>query len=171
MKLRTVPITLVTFACAAAWSIIVVGENHDRPNSINSSGLSSQHSESVHKAVLTERARSENFNGNYGYTQVKAIPRYGNSANSHEDKTLVPDGLRLNINSYKVRGYHTAHLSWRGANSPSVVIYRDGQMIVVTDNDGDFVDDLNSRSKGVIYSYRICELDTNDCSENVLSAF
>lgn len=171
MKLKTVPTTLAIFACVTAWSIIVAGENRNGLNSISNASLSSQHNGPVHKAVLTDTGRGDGYNSTYRYTRAKAIPRYNNSTGSHENKSLASGGLRLNIDSYKVRGYHTAHLSWRGASSSSVVIYRDGQMIVVTDNDGDFVDDLNSRSKGVVYSYQICELGTNACSESVLSAF
>lgn len=182
MKLKTVPTTLAIFACVTAWSIIVAGESHNGLNRIGSAGLSSQHGGPVHKAVLHEGGRRDNLLGNslqradsyntsYRYTKTKAIPRYNNSTSSHENGRLAASGLSLLVNGYKVRGYHTAQLSWRGASSSSVVIYRDGQMIVVTDNDGDFTDDLNSRAKGVVYSYHICELGTNNCSESVLSAF
>lgn len=182
MKLKTVPTTLAIFTCVTAWSIIVAGENQNGLNRLGNAGLSSQQNGPVYKAALHENnrrdsllnnslQRADSYNTSYRYTQTKALPRYNNSTSSHENNNAVGGGLRLNVNGYKVRGYHTTHLSWRGASSSSVVIYRDGKMIVVTDNDGDFTDDLNSRAKGVVYSYHICELGTNNCSESVLSAF
>lgn len=179
MKLKTVPTTLAIFTCVTAWSIIVAGENRNGLTNMSNGSLASQHGGLVHKAALHDASkqntssirRADRYDSSYRFTRTKAIPRYNNSTSSHENDTLAATGLSLDIESYKVRGYHTAHLSWQGASSSSVVIYRDGQMIVVTDNDGDFVDDLNSRSRGVVYSYQICELGTNSCSESVLSAF
>lgn len=158
MKLKTVPITLAIFVYTMTSTVVVAD-------------LLSQQNGSVHKLALTERNGVQNYNNYHRKAQVKAALRLSDAASSHEKNELATDRLRLNIDSYKVRGYHTAHLSWQGANTSSVVIYRDGQMIVVTDNDGDFIDDLNSRSRGVVYSYQICELGTNDCSNSVLSAF
>lgn len=76
-----------------------------------------------------------------------------------------------NAFGYRVKGYHTVELTWSGANSQRIDIYREGQLIITTKNSGAFVDSLNSKSKGVSYTYELCESDTQICSNHVTFSF
>lgn len=80
-------------------------------------------------------------------------------------------GLALSVNGYKVRGYHTVDLNWSGANGNTVDIYRGGQLITTSENDGTYTDSLNSKSRGVTYAYQICEINTATCTETASASF
>ncbi|WP_341503671.1 S8 family serine peptidase [Gallaecimonas sp. GXIMD4217] len=57
----------------------------------------------------------------------------------------------------------TAKLNWSGANGRQVDIYRDGQLIGSTRNDGSYSDRFNSTA--IDFAYRVCEQGSNVCSD------
>ena len=77
----------------------------------------------------------------------------------------------MTANGYKVRGYHTVDLSWSGATTTSVDIYRDGQLITTTANDGAYTDSMNSKARGVTYSYQVCEESSSNCTNTADVSF
>lgn len=72
-------------------------------------------------------------------------------------------GITLTANGYKVRGLQKADLSWDGASSTNVDIYRDGTNIETTVNDGAYTDNIDRRGSGS-YTYEVCEAGTSTCS-------
>jgi serine protease len=69
-----------------------------------------------------------------------------------------------------VRGVNTVDLSWSGATSRQVDIYRDGVVRATTANDGFHTDSTGSRGQ-VTYIYKVCEAGTLTCSNEVTVAF
>ena len=78
--------------------------------------------------------------------------------------------ITLSANGYKVKGRHNIDLSWSGATSTNVDIYRDGVLIATTANDGAYTDSTNNRGGGS-YTYSVCEAGTSTCSDSVTVNF
>ncbi|MDH3271076.1 MAG: PKD domain-containing protein [Gemmatimonadota bacterium] len=82
----------------------------------------------------------------------------------------APTLITLSVSGYKVRGRQHADLTWSGANSASVDVYRDGVVILTTPNDGFQTDSINNRGGGS-YTYRVCEAGSSTCSQEVTITF
>jgi serine protease len=74
-----------------------------------------------------------------------------------------PGTISLSVNGYKVQGRHHAELTWSGATSNNVDIFRDGNKITTTSNSGSYTDNIGARG-GATYSYQVCEAETTSCS-------
>jgi hypothetical protein len=66
-----------------------------------------------------------------------------------------------------VQGRHTVDLTWSGATSANIDIYRDGVVIATVPNTGSYKDFIGVRGGNVRYAYRICEAGTQNCSNHV----
>ena len=84
--------------------------------------------------------------------------------------TPTPGQITLSARGYKVQGRQTVDLSWTGATSSSVDIYRDGLLIVTVPNNGFYTDQPNGRGQGN-YTYKVCEAGTANCSNQVTVTF
>lgn len=78
--------------------------------------------------------------------------------------------INLNASGYKVKGRHTVDLTWSGATSTNVDIYRDGQLIATVVNSGAYTDSTNNRGQGS-YSYQVCEEGSSTCSSEANVSF
>ena len=76
----------------------------------------------------------------------------------------------MSASGYKVQGRQRADLSWTGATSSNVDVYRDGSLIVTTSNDGAYTDNIN-RKGGGSYTYQICEEASSTCTTTVTVNF
>ena len=72
-------------------------------------------------------------------------------------------GITLSANGFKEKGKWTADLSWNGATTSNVDIYRDGVVIQTVNNSGSFTDSTNNRGRGSL-TYQVCEAGTSACS-------
>ncbi|HEX9766683.1 MAG TPA: S8 family serine peptidase, partial [Nitriliruptorales bacterium] len=79
-------------------------------------------------------------------------------------------GFTLSANGYKVKGVQHADLSWSGANSTNVDVYRHGTVVATTANDGAYTDNIGARGGGS-YVYKVCEAGTTTCSNDVTVTF
>jgi hypothetical protein len=70
----------------------------------------------------------------------------------------------------KVKGSQRADLSWTGAASAYVDVYRNGARVMITANDGTQTDMINKKGGGS-YTYQLCEAGTSVCSAPVLVVF
>ena len=61
-------------------------------------------------------------------------------------------------------------LTWSGATSTDVDVYRDGMPIVTTANDGSYVDSTGDTGRAR-YTYQVCEAGTQTCSNNAKVKF
>jgi subtilisin family serine protease len=72
----------------------------------------------------------------------------------------------LSVSAYKVRGTQYADLTWSGATSTNVDIYRDGAGVATTANDGEYTDTTGKKGGGSAI-YQVCEAGTTTCSNEV----
>jgi subtilisin len=76
-------------------------------------------------------------------------------------------GITLSVTAYKVRGTKYADLSWSGGTtSTNVDVYRDGNFITETANDGAYTDGPLGKGGGSA-TYQVCEAGTSPCSNEV----
>ena len=73
--------------------------------------------------------------------------------------------IDLSVYTYKIINYKYAYLTWSGANSRSVDLYRDGSIIATTRNDGTYTD--GPFRDGNPATYQLCEAETSICSNMV----
>ncbi|MFO7893789.1 MAG: S8 family serine peptidase [Longimicrobiales bacterium] len=91
----------------------------------------------------------------------------GATDTSSQDVTVTEStGITLSVSAYKVRGAQYADLSWSGATSTNVDVYRDGAVVATTANDGEYTDITGVKGGGSAV-YKVCEAGTNTCSNEV----
>lgn len=78
--------------------------------------------------------------------------------------------IELRVVGYKVKGAQRADLTWQGALSVLVDIWRNGVLVATTQNDGAQTDPI-LRKGGGTYTYRLCHAGTTTCSPNVVITF
>ncbi|EOZ98616.1 Alkaline serine exoprotease A precursor [Indibacter alkaliphilus LW1] len=78
--------------------------------------------------------------------------------------------IDLSGSGTKVQGRWRASLSWSGANSSQVDIYREGSKIATVNNSGSYTDQTNLRGSGTL-TYTVCEVGTDVCSNSVTISF
>jgi hypothetical protein len=76
----------------------------------------------------------------------------------------------LSARGYKVHGTQTVDLSWSGATSGNVDIFRNGVLIVTTANDGFYTDSIGVKGHAT-YTYQVCNAGTNTCSNQATVTF
>ena len=79
-------------------------------------------------------------------------------------------GLTLSAAGRKVGGINTVRLTWSGAGSANIDVYRDAALIVTTANDGSYIDSTGDTGRAR-YRYRVCEAGTGTCSNDVRVTF
>jgi hypothetical protein len=84
--------------------------------------------------------------------------------------TPSPGQITLTARSYKVRGRQTVDLSWTGATSSNVDVYRNGVLTVSTLDDQFYTDSPGGRGRAT-YTYRICNAGSQTCSNQATVTF
>jgi subtilisin len=80
--------------------------------------------------------------------------------------TSSSSSFTLSVTAYKIRGNKFADLTWSGATSSEVDIYRNGGKIITTANSGTYTDGQLGKGGGSA-TYRVCEAETSVCSNSV----
>src|SRR5215510_7685360 len=85
--------------------------------------------------------------------------------------TVTPGQITLSARGYKVQGQQRVDLSWNGATSNSIDVYRNGVLIATVPNiPGFYTDNIGARGKGT-YTYRVCDAGTQHCSNEATVKF
>jgi Protein of unknown function (DUF4038)/Putative collagen-binding domain of a collagenase len=85
--------------------------------------------------------------------------------------TPTPGQITLSARGYKVQGQQTVDLSWNGAISNNIDIYRNGVLIsIVPHVPAFYTDHIGARGKGT-YLYRVCDTGTQNCSNQLTVRF
>ena len=79
-------------------------------------------------------------------------------------------GITLSARGYKVQGQQTVDLSWSGATSINVAIYRNGTVIATVLNNGAYTDTIGG-SGGGTYTYQVCKAGSTTCSNQATVTF
>jgi len=78
--------------------------------------------------------------------------------------------IQLQASGRKVGGINTVRLTWSGATSTNIDVYRKGVLIVTTANDGSYTDSTGDTGRAR-YTYRVCEAGTLTCSNDARVRF
>ena len=82
-------------------------------------------------------------------------------------------GIPLNVTAYKTKGTQTADLTWSGATSTNVDVYRNGDLVPTDEpiaNDGFYIDSTGQNGGGSA-TYQVCEAGTPTCSAIVTATW
>ncbi len=118
---------------------------------------------------------SHTFAADGSYTVTLTVTDTVGQTDSSSQTVSVSSGstggnIDLSANGYKVKGRHRVDLTWNGASTANVDIYRNGSVVATTANDGAYTDAINAKG-GATYSYSICEAGTSNCSSSVTVIF
>jgi serine protease len=104
------------------------------------------------------------------HTITASVTDSGGSSASDSVSITVGGGggsdFTLSVLAYKVKGTKYADLTWSGATSTNVDVYRNGVLVITTANDGAFTDGPLGKGGGSA-TYQVCEAGTNVCSNTV----
>jgi hypothetical protein len=78
--------------------------------------------------------------------------------------------ITLSAAKRKVGGVNTVRLTWSGATSTGIDVYRDGLLVAQTTNDGRYEDSTGDTGRAR-YVYKVCEGGTQTCSNEVTVTF
>ena len=99
-----------------------------------------------------------------------ATPTATPTATPSVTPTPTPGQITLSADGYLVNGRRRADLSWSGATSNRVDVYRNGALIVTTRNDGFYTDRIGGGGPGT-FTYQVCNAGTNTCSNQATVTF
>src|SRR6185503_4944702 len=86
--------------------------------------------------------------------------------------TVSPTGgITLSVRAYKIKGNRNADLTWGGATSTNVDVFRNGTKVQTTANDNFYTDAIGGKGAGT-FTYKVCEPgSTTTCSPEVAVSF
>ncbi|HYH27441.1 MAG TPA: choice-of-anchor B family protein, partial [Actinomycetota bacterium] len=87
-----------------------------------------------------------------------------------EEEQPEPVEITLTAEGRRENGMHTIDLSWEGATSSEIDVFRDGELVATVPNDGSHSDSTENRGRAT-YTYRVCEAGTPACSDGVMVRF
>jgi serine protease len=61
-------------------------------------------------------------------------------------------------------------LEWSGATGANIDVYRNGVVVATTANDGFYTDSTGNKGRAT-YTYKVCEVGTQNCSNQVTVRF
>jgi PQQ enzyme repeat len=79
--------------------------------------------------------------------------------------------ITLSAHGRRVQGRQTVDLTWSGATSANIDIYRDGVVIATVANTGSHKDFIGVRGGNARYTYMVCEAGIQNCSNEVTVRF
>ncbi|MEW6981709.1 S8 family serine peptidase [Colwelliaceae bacterium 6471] len=105
----------------------------------------------------------------HGIAQAKAASDYL-TANGCGGGVTPPTGgdITMDATGYFSKGKNKVDISWSGASTSSVDIFRNGSLRTTTANDGAYTDSF--RTSGT-FTYKVCDQGTDNCSTEVTVTF
>jgi len=82
----------------------------------------------------------------------------------------IRGSIQLSAQKKKINGINSVRLSWSGATSNNVDVYRNAVVVATTANDGSY-DDSTGDTGRAQYRYMVCEAGTQTCSNELLVRF
>jgi hypothetical protein len=104
-----------------------------------------------------------------GYSATAAVTVAVTSA-SIPSIDLPSSTISLSATGYRLKQGPRVDLTWSGATSASVDIYRNGTRVTTTANDGTQVDSPGRKTTGTV-TYKVCDAGTSNCSSTATVTF
>lgn len=106
--------------------------------------------------------------------QLRVTDDGGATAQTYAEVTVTAPpaqaAIHLTAVGYKVRGLLWADLTWRGADSPRVDVFRNGVRVATVANGGSYADPIQRTGRGT-YRYRVCHEGGDVCSNEATVTF
>src|SRR6266540_2818909 len=106
-------------------------------------------------------------NNVYGWGQVDILAAVTSGTPT---PTPTPVPITLSAAGRKVGGINTVRLTWSGATSTNINVYRDGNVIATVPNTGTYTDSTGDTGRAR-YTYKVCAVGTFTCSNEVTVRF
>jgi hypothetical protein len=84
--------------------------------------------------------------------------------------TPTPGPITLSATGHKVGGINTVRLTWSGATSANIDVYRNSVLITTVPNTGTYSDSTGDTGRAR-YTYHVCAAGTQTCSNDVTVSF
>jgi len=78
--------------------------------------------------------------------------------------------IQLRASGRKVGGINTVRLTWSGATSNNIDVYRNSVLLTTVPNTGTYTDSTGDTGRAR-YTYKVCEAGTSSCSNDVTVRF
>lgn len=123
--------------------------------------------------TATAEDPSHTYEAGGTYTVSLTVTDDDGATGSTSQSVTVSSGtvtISLSVHAYKEKGAQKADLTWSGASTTNVDIYRDGAPLTTTANDGAYTDPINKKGGGS-YVYQLCDAGTTTCSGEVTASY
>ena len=105
----------------------------------------------------------------HGIAKAAAADAYLTENGCGGGVTPPPAGdITLDASTGRAKGKNYVNLTWTGASTSSVDVYRNGSLITTTSNDGAYQDRFRTYGS---FTYKVCDQGTNNCSSEVTVNF
>ncbi len=125
-------------------------------------------------AVLRWRMASDNTGSSEGWrvdTTKVVWCHFSGTPTPTPTATPTPQPVTLSASGRKVGGINTVRLTWSGATSTNIDVYRNGKPPIATvPNTGTYIDSTGDTGRAS-YRYRVCEAGTSTCSNDATKRF
>lgn len=103
------------------------------------------------------------------YTVTLTVTDNGGATGTTSQSVTVeaaPVEITLSVSAYKVRGLQKADLTWSAVPGDTANIFRDGNLLAPTADDGAYTDNIDLKGGGS-YTYQVCEVAPDPACSNV----
>jgi len=106
----------------------------------------------------------------HGIVKAKAASDYLTANGCGGGVTPPPVGgdITADASAYRAKGKNKVDVTWSGASTSSVDIYRNGSLRTTTSNDGAYTDSFRTYGS---FTYKVCDQGTDNCSSEVTVNF
>ncbi|WP_019026524.1 S8 family serine peptidase [Colwellia piezophila] len=106
----------------------------------------------------------------YGIVKAKAASDYLTANGCGGGVTPPPVGgdITADASAYRAKGRNKVDLTWSGAATSSVDIFRNGSLRTTTSNDGAYTDSFRTYGS---FTYKVCDQGSDNCSSEVTVNF
>jgi len=106
----------------------------------------------------------------HGIVKAKAASDYLTANGCGGGVTPPPVGgdITADASAYRAKGKNKVDVTWSGASTSSVDIYRNGSLRTTTSNDGFYTDSFRTSGS---FTYKVCDQGSDNCSSEVTVNF